>query len=204
MSMIHEIFPTPIMVVDLSEILDMKDVENRCLNIIGKLDHHCVHGLVPDGVSSYNSHTPVITDDRIQDVKKIIMMHVRQMEKALDVYPLEFTNSWINVMPKNSKIFPHIHQGSVISGAFYLNAGEGSGNFVIENPMYSQQMAIMTKGDSSYTHVYLEIEVSTGTLILFPSYLKHHVKGNEYEGRTVMSFNTIYDPEFSIKHHIKN
>lgn len=201
--MIHEIFPTPIMVVDLSDVLDMKDVKKRCMTIIGKLDHHCVHGLVPDGVSSYNGNTPVITDERVSYLKNVIMMNVRKMEQTLGLHPLEFTNSWINIMPKGSTINPHIHPYSVVSGAFYLDAGEGSGEFVIENPLYNQQMAVMTRTNTPYTQVFLDVEVKTGTLILFPSYLKHHVKSNKYEGRTVLSFNTTYDPRFDVRTHIQ-
>jgi len=197
--MIEEIFPTPIMVVDLSEMLDMTDVHERCLKIISQPNHVCEHGLVPKGVSSYNSNTPVITNDSIKDVKNIIMMQVRQLEKALAIYPLEFTNSWINIMPKESTIGSHLHPYSVISGAFYLNAGEGAGEFVIENPLYHSQMMMQSQGKSEYTKVFQSIEAKTGRLILFPSYLKHHVKGNNYEGRTVMSFNTNYDRRIDLK-----
>ena len=196
--MIQEIFPTPIMVADLSEILDMNDVRKRSLDIVQKREHMCEHELVPAGVSSFNSNTPVITDDRISDVRKLIMMHIRQLENSMGLYPLILSNSWINVMPKGSTIQPHIHPHSVISGAFYLDAGDGSGEFVIENPVYSQQMAIVVQGKSPYTQVYQSIEAKTGLLILFPSYLRHHVKGNNYEGRTVMSFNTNYDPDYAV------
>lgn len=196
--MITELFPTPIMAIDLSEILDMKDVEKRCLSIIGKLSHHCVHELVPDGVSSYNSNTPVITDERVKDVAGVIKMQIKQMEAAMGIFPLDFSNSWVNVMPIGSRIGSHIHPNSVLSGAFYLNAGEGSGEFVIENPTYSQQMSIVKQNFSEYTKTYEEIPVKTGLLILFPSYLRHHVTGNDYEGRTVLSFNTRYDPRFDI------
>tara|TARA_B100000085_G_scaffold257595_1_gene259025 strand:- start:44 stop:634 length:591 start_codon:yes stop_codon:yes gene_type:complete len=187
--MIKELFPTPIMKVDLSEILDMQDVEKRCLSIIGKLSHH---KLVPDGVSSYNSDKPVITDASVKDVASFIKMHIKQMEVAMGIFPLDFSNSWINVMPVGSHIGSHIHPNSVLSGAFYLNAGEGSGEFVIENPTYGQQMSIVGQNFSEYTKTYEEISVKTGLLILFPSYLRHHVTGNDYEGRTVLSFNTRY------------
>ena len=195
--MIHEIFPTPIIVTNLSEMIDIKDTKETCLDIVGELNHKSVHGIVKDGISSYNKRIPVLTDDRLSFLKKIIMQQIRHIETALGVCPLEITNSWINVMPVGSEVKPHLHQYSVISGCLYLNAEEGAGSFYIENPMVSNHMAYMLKQfGTEYTQPYLEVAVQTGTLILFPSHLRHFVHKNECESRTVLSFNTMYDDRF--------
>jgi uncharacterized protein (TIGR02466 family) len=194
---ILEIFPSPVLVTDLSQVLDMSDIKKRCMQVIGTLDHQCGHDLVEDGVSSFNTDKPVITNPLVSDLKHIIMMYVKQLESAMGLYPLMFSNSWINVMPKDSRVGQHIHPYSVISGAFYLDASEGSGEFVIENPLYNQQMALMSQDETPYSKVYENIPVKTGMLILFPSYLRHHVTQNKYEGRTVLSVNTTYDPRYS-------
>lgn len=192
--MIQNIFSTPIIVTNLSDVIDINETKETCLDIAGKLNHKSHDGIVQDNISSYGKGRPILTNERLSFVKKIILQYVKNLEVALGIYPLEITNSWINVMPVGSDVASHLHQYSVVSGCLYLNAEEGAGSFYIENPMSSYHMAYKFKqwNGTEHTQPFLEVAVQTGTLILFPSHLRHFVRKNKYENRTVLNFNTMY------------
>lgn len=85
----------------------------------------------------------------------------------------------------------HCHPNSLISGAFYTSAPEGSGELILCDPRYGKLMET-TAGrlPNQNIHQYQHIKPETGRLVLFPSYLEHEVDESTCdEPRIIYSFN---------------
>jgi uncharacterized protein (TIGR02466 family) len=73
--------------------------------------------------------------------------------------------SWASVHRHGSSHLPHIHQGALVSGVYYVAVGSGSGNIVFEDPR-----GPLPPFDNRVIHT-----PRSGQLLLFPPWLVHHV-----------------------------
>jgi len=121
------------------------------------------HGLVGDGVSSYNYGMPILMHPELLGLKKIIQKHINECS----LKPLKLINSWFNISNPGNELKPHNHPQSIISGAFYL-----SGKVPLIFP------------DT-------KVQPYPGLLVIFSSDLVHYTEA-ETEQRIVISFNTEY------------
>ena len=132
-------------------------------------------------------------------LKALILNYVHEYaRKVLNLNKkMKVTQSWVTKQDEKSSLFPHRHQNSIISGSFYLNAKENQSgitfykdNVFREN--YIDWVDINETNQYNYTDVTLSCK--TGTLILFPSYLKHSVVENiNNQNRLSLAFNTWFD-----------
>ena len=185
--MIHDIFPTPILTTDLKEQIDL----SRLKELVSKINFS-EHGLIDNGSSSYTLDNKILDKSEFLELKQTIISEVRLLQRELSIRQLSITNSWINRMEKNSHVGEHVHGMSVLSGAFYIDAEQDSGNLFLKNPNHEFQMLYDKIEDCAYTQEYIEVDVTSGVLVLFPSWLRHHVQNNNYKDRLVLSFNTTY------------
>ena len=103
-------------------------------------------------------------------------------------------NIWININKYRDYNREHIHPNSKVSGVYYVKVPEKSGNFVFLHPMYDiMGYDWYYEGDpgSEYVTSAKKLHPTPGTLILFPSWLKHFVEPNMNisEKRISISFN---------------
>ena len=104
-------------------------------------------------------------------------------EKILKELPIKnhrMQDSWINIQGEDSTLKYHNHPGSVISGIIVLNADEHSSKLVFKNPL-------------SPTKDTKEITLTTGLMLMWPSFLMHGSGDsvNKSKNRAVLSFNTF-------------
>jgi len=101
---------------------------------------------------------------------------------------VEIINSWANMGPPGTDVWPHQHAPTPITAVFYLQ-GE-SGDLVLENPMealLAQQPYEMTFSQRLFNH---NIKPTPGKLVLFPGWIKHYANTNESnQDRIVLAFN---------------
>lgn len=124
------------------------------------------HGLVGDGISSYNYGMPILEYPELIGLKAIIEKYLKEYHPK----PLKIINSWFNTMNVGDELKIHKHEESIVSGAFYINVGDNSVPLI-----FSTQ----------------QVKPKNGLLVLFPSEMEHYTEP-EREQRTVMSFNTEY------------
>jgi len=96
---------------------------------------------------------------------------------------------WANRQPKGGSVRSHLHGTMPITGVLYVNAKQGMGNIVIENPLenvlVSQPMDYRAQAFMHY-----EVEVQTGDFIMFPGWMRHYVQENTLdEERIVIGMN---------------
>ena len=137
--------------------------------------------------------------DNVPHLKSLILDHVHDYaKKALNLNKkLKVTQSWVTKQDEKSSLFPHRHQNSVISGSFYLNINENQSGitFYKDDDLREKYIDwIDTTETNQYNYNNITFVSETGTLILFPSYLKHSVmKNSNNENRLSLAFNTWFD-----------
>jgi uncharacterized protein (TIGR02466 family) len=99
--------------------------------------------------------------------------------------------SWINLHDRGGFNFLHMHEGSLLSGSFYLSVPAGSGQFVFRDPRPGILMGSV-KGGIPNGHADIHLRPSDGLLVLFPCWLEHYVEPHESdEPRITVAFNAI-------------
>jgi uncharacterized protein (TIGR02466 family) len=97
--------------------------------------------------------------------------------------------SWINMHDRGGFNFLHMHEGSLLSGSFYMSVPSGSGQFVFRDP----RPGVLTgsvKGAVPNGHADVHLTPSAGLLVLFPCWMEHYVEPHESdEPRVAIGFN---------------
>jgi uncharacterized protein (TIGR02466 family) len=99
--------------------------------------------------------------------------------------------SWINLHDRGGFNFLHVHEGSLLSGSFYLQVPPGSGKFVFRDPRAGVVHGYV-KGSvpNGYSDIHLTPEA--GLLVLFPCWMEHYVEPhNADEPRIAIAFNAL-------------
>jgi len=116
---------------------------------------------------------------------------------------IALTSAWLNINDSRQCMnSEHVH-GDVFSGVFYLQAPEGSGKLVLQNPAINKMWngCQLATQKNQFTGETIRIEPVEGNIILFPSYLPHSVETNDHdEERISISFNVIALPKGSINY----
>lgn len=123
------------------------------------------HGLVSKGSSTYNYGMPILDYEPLSGLKVVIERHLEIFTSSQSLPKVELINSWFNISQAGSVLKKHKHEGSVVSGAFYLTYGV---------PLIFPCESILPY---------------PGLLVLFPSDLIHYTE-EETQERIVISFNT--------------
>lgn len=99
--------------------------------------------------------------------------------------------SWINMHDRGGFNFLHLHEGSLLSGSFYLNVPPGSGQFVFRDPRPGVIHGSV-KGSVPNGHCDVHLTPSAGLLVLFPWWMEHYVEPHDSdEPRITIAFNAL-------------
>jgi uncharacterized protein (TIGR02466 family) len=97
--------------------------------------------------------------------------------------------SWINLHDRGGFNFLHMHEGSLLSGSFYLQVPGGSGDFVFRDPRPGIIHGF-SKGGKPNSHSDVHLTPSAGLLVLFPAWMEHYVEPHEGDQpRITIAFN---------------
>ena len=100
-----------------------------------------------------------------------------------------YLQSWINLHDRGGFNFLHMHEGSLLSGSFYLQVPLGSGEFVFRDPRPGVLHGGI-KGAVPNGHTDIHLTSSDGLLVLFPCWIEHYVEPHENdEPRITIAFN---------------
>ncbi len=106
-----------------------------------------------------------------------------QGERAFDL------QSWVNLHDRGGFNFLHMHEGSLLSGSFYLQVPPGSGQFVFRDPRPGVLHGFI-KGSMPNGHADIHLTPSAGLLVLFPCWMEHYVEPHDSEEpRITIAFN---------------
>jgi uncharacterized protein (TIGR02466 family) len=101
--------------------------------------------------------------------------------------------SWVNLHDRGGFNFLHVHEGSLLSGSFYLKVPHGSGRFVFRDPRPGVIHGYV-KGAVPNGYADIHLTPSEGLLVLFPCWMEHFVEPHDNdEPRITIAFNAIED-----------
>jgi len=108
--------------------------------------------------------------------------------------PLIITGCWANVNAPGTGHRLHSHRNNYLSGAYYVQVQEGADSINFYDP--KPQAGVIrpaTSRPNEYNTEVAAVQVTTGSLILFPAWLQHAVDVNRSKNvRISMSFNLMF------------
>ena len=120
------------------------------------------------------------------ELKKEILNQIKTYTNILSTKNMEFfiLNSWINCFHHGGGANMHIHTNSLISGVFYLEINEGSGDLIIhkdfnQNTPFPSAVDIEFNESNIYNSKAWAMPPKTNMLFLFPSSTVHSVNVNK-------------------------
>jgi uncharacterized protein (TIGR02466 family) len=123
-----------------------------------------------------------------QSIRAACASALREMGQGEIAFRLQ---SWINMHDRGGFNYLHVHEGSLLSGSFYLQVPDGSGKFVFRDPrpgvVHGYVKGAMPNG---YSDIHLTPE--PGLLVLFPCWMEHYVEPHDSDTpRITVAFNAL-------------
>ena len=181
-------FPTLVSTWNLKD----HSCENVAIDMIENWSNVAGHRLVKGGDSSYiTGNEQFLSDKRLVDLWKTIQSCCDTYTEEAGIDYALISTSWFNTLGQSGTVKAHRHERSVISGAYYPYAEEGSSPLMLESPLQSLRMNDCLIKPTNFNRYDMDVPVYQGLLVIFPSWLKHYVEPNDSKKRYVISFNTI-------------
>tara|TARA_Y200000002_G_scaffold339020_1_gene308746 strand:+ start:1994 stop:2557 length:564 start_codon:yes stop_codon:yes gene_type:complete len=185
---LDEIFPTPIwgfdnMNLDVDSIKfwayeEKKKDEGRVISNVG--------GWQSNDYKSFDN-TP------LQDLVKYALKESHHIAADLGIPKSErvLENLWVNINPKYSYNQAHVHPEARLSGVFYVDAPEKSGDICFSRDN-GYALGTVAPELTRYSGVEQHYPAKTNRMLIFPAWVEHHVKPNlSDEDRISISFNIL-------------
>lgn len=175
---------------------DYKKLANHINNIEKQQQGRIVSNIGGWQSDPMYSDSEKIYDDMLNEINENLKT-ITLKNNFNDNLICKVTNFWVNVNYKNNANKEHWHPGSTYSGVVYIEVPENSGNIEFINPA----MDLMNGSDFDFEYFKKPVDSSNaktwvlnaveGTMIIFPSYLKHYVLYNNSNMRRIsIAFNT--------------
>jgi uncharacterized protein (TIGR02466 family) len=137
--------------------------------------------------------SPSYTPDQQEFMSPLISEIKKYISEVYDSMSVrgsgDIVNYWFNVNQKNDYNISHSHPGSYFSVVLYLKTPDDSGNIVFERPDNLREIiAFNTPNEHNYGDY--RIVPQENLMLIFPSFLYHHVtRNNSDQPRVSISFN---------------
>lgn len=185
MNSIHNLFPTPVVQIDLNYNL----TEDQLLFIKKQ-------PVRPNYGNSTSRNNYILNEPELLELKELLLINAQNFIDELykpkydiDTY---ITQSWLNYNSSTDFHHKHSHPNSLISGVYYVeNTSVDNGKIYFYSDRYRQVYTEPIE-HNIYNSVEWWINATPGQLLLFPSYLTHSVEPVAFhETRISLSFNTF-------------
>jgi uncharacterized protein (TIGR02466 family) len=141
------------------------------------------HGWNSEDMSVLDQAEFVPLRETIRAACTVALREMGQGERAF------YLQSWINLHDRGGFNFLHMHEGSLLSGGFYLQVPPGAGEFVFRDPRAGVIHGYV-KGGVPNGHADVHLRPSDGLLVLFPCWMEHYVEPHDGdEPRITVAFN---------------
>lgn len=139
--------------------------------------------------------------DDLPDLKLLILQkfefYIRDYFKIKKNISFDFINSWINFHPPKHSCHLHNHCNSIFSGVYYLLNDTNMGDIIFHTDPFDNNIAKGFELEfdewTNWNCYSYKISPKSGTLIIFPSYLKHSVNKNITDvNRFSLAFNLFF------------
>ena len=191
---IDSLFPKPVMIVENVCLEHLTLFENTIKAIIRDLgtkatefqNVESTHATM-NNMYDVVQFSPLVKE--IQNYSCIFLENLGYTEE--NISQMRLKNLWANISTEGHYLFPHIHSHSVISGAFYVKAGEED-NIQFYNDL--TDTTFVPPRESQLSRRFVDYKCKPGRLLLFKSNLLHgNVAKKDAAEKIVMSFNVGFD-----------
>ena len=136
---------------------------------------------------------------RLPLFRQIVVDLTDQIAKELDIREDQETvidSCWINVNYKDSYNRAHTHPNCMISGVYYVQVPENSGDLVFTDPRPQTGCLLFPANkNNALTSMTVRTKPQSGLLVAFPSWLSHYVDYSQADGERIsVAFNYNYLP----------
>lgn len=189
---VHNLFPTPIWVVDM----EAQDYEPLNRTILANLE--AMMGDRPEVKlgGTLQTDNDLHTFDAFADLTGRIVTAVKGVLRFLEVdyENFEITGCWANINPPGGINTPHMHPNNYLSGVYYVQTGAGADSIFFSDPRPQAGMVLpRMKRENVYSANEASIEAKVGRMIIFPAWLMHGVPANRSSrDRVSVSFNAMF------------
>ncbi len=189
---ILSIFPTFVWKIQSSPEFH-QDVNSKVLKALNQLNPELAG--IPPG-SSWQSNQQLHKREEIIDLVSCIHATAKTVLRFLNVSydAVEITGCWANVNSTGASHAIHSHPNNFLSGVYYVQVQPGADtvNFHDPRPQTGIIRPPITELTAQNTDQVV-VNVSKGTLLMFPAYLSHSVSRNESgQPRISISFNLMF------------
>jgi len=141
--------------------------------------------------STYAYDTELFKRPEFREISKAIAQYVRlyldkrQWKQEVKIL---MTELWVNYQSKYQYQEYHDHRERLVSGIYYVDVPEGTPGIMMKTPLKANYDDLFFNEEAVQEVNHLNIE--TGDILLFPSWLDHGVKANMTDKHRVnISFN---------------
>jgi uncharacterized protein (TIGR02466 family) len=185
---IANLFEVPVMESHLN--IDNKNLINKCYQIQDSQPKSS-----KSNYGGYQSSNLNLQDTDFNFLLNEILRHCDIINKKRTFFNhnFEISNYWININKHKDYNIEHTHPFSIFSGSFYIKMPKNCGGIEFLHPseLFSHHWSDENK--STFNSTVSSVWTYTppeGTLLIFPSWLKHRVQPNEsVEDRITLAFN---------------
>lgn len=152
-------------------------------------------GVIKSNVNGWQSDSLIHLNDNflfLDDINDMIGVCLSSLNVNKD---MTLSTMWANVNYPGSYNLKHVHPVSSLSGVLYVKFPTNSGNLVFNCGNEYEKFNFCESVDESFLNdnnagTTYEVLPKVGTMVIFPSYLSHHVEVNKSnELRISISFN---------------
>jgi len=134
--------------------------------------------------TSYFTDRSVIEDAGLDELKREVIACGEEFIRWFGVadYRLELERSWINLFRPGMQESEHSHEGSVLSGVYYIDAPDHCGELVFQDPIGARRAhRAFTRTNANTQQAAMQIAYAPrpGRLLFFESWMPHAVAGNK-------------------------
>tara|TARA_B110000285_G_scaffold93724_1_gene107123 strand:+ start:2575 stop:3198 length:624 start_codon:yes stop_codon:yes gene_type:complete len=195
---IHNLWPTP--VYENNFLID-----NDSIDYVKNIDYE----RMTTGNGFISTDRYLLQHEKLKHIKDKLDFHIDvYTKKFLDIKDnAEFyiQNSWSNKHLPDDWCQPHYHTGSLISGVYYLDVPENSGDLVFQRMsshvnLFHSTINIEYNNANYINDDLQEINVKNGDILLFPSHVMHKIRPNLSNlPRYSLAFNYFVKGKFGTK-----
>ena len=191
---IFKFFPEPVFKYKFEKF---ESYNRELSNYIYNLKQEDKDGLTKSNRGGWHSKNFKLNDkNSIQfkfalELQKYILDVFEKYGWKTDQKSIQIKEMWAIINKKDDFNVVHTHPNCYLSSAYYVQAPENCGKFLIESPNSTKRHFFPQIASINELNIPVAgLDVSDGDLLIFPGYLPHKVAKNESEkDRIVISFN---------------
>jgi uncharacterized protein (TIGR02466 family) len=191
----HLLFPT---VVQTTDIENAAALNEKLLEGVAALKEQ-IPNTKPDDwactvYTTLHSEIDLFSIDPFSELKSIALREVSRYTDTMHMHAplpnLRVLDAWINIYGKGDSQEMHIHQNSVFSGIYYIQAPEGCSAVMFRSTDADTMMDPPKTAVDEINSTDVMVPAVAGQMIIFRSYLRHSVLANMTETpRISLAFN---------------